>query len=328
MTHSIRVYAIGLDCLPRSWIRWRSVILAALLASAMTPSAFPQGPMPEEAATLFPSGAFVSYSSIFTTGRLEKGAGADAPGARAHPTFQHEIPLTVSWAFRRDLQFTSVFPIVTKRVDLPGGEIGGTGLGDTLISLKYRFLRLGSERGTTQMAVTFGPKLPTGTTGIRDSARRLLPVQIQPGSGATDFFVKFNGTHTGLLNLRRLVLDGSLSYLARTEGSRDIRLGNEMETRFWLHYRPYQSRFVGPEWFIGPSVTWRRRDHDRQAGIRQPYTGGDAVTAGFTTYVSPVGGLVFWFGLEFPVHHDFRGAAHDPSRRFNVGVTKQFVLRP
>ena len=328
MIVSVAILGIVRKFLSPSSIRWLPLCLTGLLAGVAVPDAFPQGPMPEEGATLFPSGAFVSYSSIFTSGRLEKGAGADAPGATTHPTFQHRVPLTLSWSFRRDLQFSSEFSIVTKRADLPGDELGGTGLGDTLITLKYRFLRLDSERGTTQLAATIGPKLPTGTAGLRDSGGSLFPVQLQPGSGSTDLFAKVNGTHTGLFNLRRLVLDGSFSYLARTEGSRRVRLGNEAETRFWLHYRPYQARLVGPEWFIGPSVTWRRRGHDRQRGIRQPFTGGEEVAAGFTTYVSPVGGLVFWFGLEFPVYHDSRGAAHEPARRMNIGVTKQFVLRP
>jgi hypothetical protein len=252
----------------------------------------------------------------------------DSPGATAHPTFQHEIPLTFSWTFRRDLQFTALVPVVTRRVDAPEGKIGGTGLGDSMLTLKYRFLRLDSERGTTQMAVTLGPKFPTGSTRARDAAGVLLPFQLQPGSGSTDLFVKVNGTHTGLFNFRRLVLDGSFSYLARTEGPRGLRAGNETETRFWLHYRPYQSRVVGAEWFIGPSITWRRAGSERERGIHQPFTGGDLATAGVTTYFSPVGGLVFWLGLELPVYHDFRSAPHEPSRRVNVGVTKQFVLRP
>ena len=139
-------------------IRWGHTVVAALLAVAMlavatSGSALAQGPMPEEAATLFPAGALASYSSVFTNGRLTEGAGAEAPGATLHPTFQHEIPLILSWSFRRDLQFTAVLPIVTRRVDLPGGNLGGTGLGDALVSLKYRFLRLDSERGTTQLAV-------------------------------------------------------------------------------------------------------------------------------------------------------------------------------
>ena len=302
------------------------LILLAFLAAGIAPCAFSQGPMPEEGATLFPSGAFISYSSIFTTGRFEPGTDSDTPGARTRPTFQHEVPLTFSMALRRDVQFTAVVPIVTKRVKLPDTEFGGTGLGDALVSLKHRFLRRDSERGTTQAAVTVGPKLPTGATGQRDSQGSLLPIQLQPGSGSTDFFVKVNGTYTGLFNLRRLVADGSVSYFFRTEGSRDTRLGNAMEARLWLPYRPYQAKTLGAEWFLGPSLTWQHRDRDRQSGVRQLFTGGDSLTLGFTSYVSPVGGLVFWVGLEFPIYQNSNGAPHDLSRRINVGVTKQFVL--
>jgi len=99
-----------------------------------------------------------------------------------------------------------------------------------------------------------------------------------------------------------------------------------METRLWLHYRPLQSRTVGAEWFIGPSITWQHAGRDRQQDVRQPFTGSDLLTLGMTTYVSPRGGLVFWIGAEFPVAEDRNGAPFETVRRINFGVTKQFVL--
>jgi len=41
---------------------------------------------------------------------------------------------------------------------------GGTGLGDVMVLVKYRFYRRDSPRGTTQTSITVGPKIPTGRT--------------------------------------------------------------------------------------------------------------------------------------------------------------------
>ena len=111
-----------------------------------------QGPTPETGATLFPGGAYISYNSIFTTRGLAAGSEAKLP-ITARPTFMHEIPLTFAWGFRRDFQLTVVVPIVNTRFEASASgrtnRPGGTGLGDVLVLLKYRFLRLDSERGTT-----------------------------------------------------------------------------------------------------------------------------------------------------------------------------------
>ena len=285
-----------------------------------------QGPMPEEGATLFPNGALFSYSSVLTMGRLKQQGEVDL--ANAEPTFAHEIPLTFSWSFRRDLQLSAVLPIVNRRLEVSGNTLSATGLGDALVSLKYRFLRLDSERGTTQASFSFGPKLPTGSTSGRGPSGDLLPVHLQPGSGSTDVMAKLNLTYTGFLNIRRLVADPSFAYLRRTEGTQQTRMGDQMEARLWLHYRPLQTQLVGGEWFIGPSFTWERAARDRRAGLRQPFTGSEVLSAGFTTYLSPRGGLVFWFGLEFPIRQDWNGAFHEQARRLNFGLTKQFFLQP
>ena len=304
----------------RASFGWLAVLVLVNTAAA-------QGPMPEEGATLFPKGALVSYSSILTSRRF-LAKPADGSSTTVHPTFEHEVPLTFSWSFRRDLQFTATAPIVHRSADLPAGKLSSTGFGDALITMKYRFLRLDSERGTTQASFTFGPKLPTGTSSRRDTLGGLLPPNLQPGTGSLDWFFKLNGTYTGVFNIRRLVADGWVQYVKRTENDRHLRMGDDTEVRFWLPYRPLQTQSVGAEWFIGPSLTWQRSAADRLRGVRERGSESDVLTLGITTYVSPRGGLVLWLGFEVPVRQDWNGAPYEQTRRFNFGVTKQFVLRP
>ena len=203
-----------------------------------------QGPAPETAPPLFPGGGLVSYNSVFTTRSLMPGISSGVP-ATAFPTFSHEGDFNFAWGFYRNFDLTVLVPIVTNHFD--GGSapaVGGTGLGDAMVLVKYRFYRRDSERGTTQASVTLGPKIPTGGTDLLDTAVKRLPTSLQPGSGSTDLFLAANWTYTGLFNFRRLVADEDFHSLIRSQGTQATRLGSDFESRFWLSYRPYESKNV------------------------------------------------------------------------------------
>src|SRR5262249_31171638 len=149
----------------------------------------------------------------------------------------------------------------------------------------YRFYRRDSQRGTKQASVTAGPKIPTGRTDVKDTNGVLLPATLQPSSGSTDLFVGANWTYTRLFDLRRLVADEALNALIHSQGTQETRLGPTIESRFWLSYRPYESKNVTREWFIGPVLTWLHSGNDRVAGVTQNGSGGDVLLAGVTTYI-------------------------------------------
>lgn len=288
-----------------------------------------QGAAPETAAPLFPGGGLVSYNSVFTT----RGAFAGANGtvfATARPTFSHEGLFNFTWGFYPNFDVTVLVPIVTNRfatnARTGGPTLGGTGLGDVTALMKYRFYRRDSERGTTQASVTFGPKIPTGSTHLRGANGLFLPAGLQPGSGSTDFFLAANWTYTGLFNFRRLVADEDFHSILRTEGTQKTRLGSEAESRFWLSYRPYESKSVAREWFIGPALTWVHMQDDRIAGITQNGSGGDVLLTGITSYVGLRPGLHVWIGADWDIVHS-SGASFMPVRRhISFGVTQQFRL--
>jgi hypothetical protein len=287
-----------------------------------------QGPAPETAPPLFPGGALVSYNSIFTT----RGIGSNAAGtipATARPTFSHEGDFNFTWGFHPNFDLTILAPLVTnhfREAGTNGQTVGGTGLGDILILMKYRFLRHDSERGTTQASVTAGPKLPSGRTDLSDQNGNLLPASLQPGSGSTDFYAGVNWTYTGLFNFKRLVADAEFHSLWRTEGTQATRLGNDLGSRFWLSYRPYESKDVRREWFIGPALTWFHSQDDRIAGVTQPGSGGDLLLAGATTYFGVRPGMHVWFGMDWNVATS-HGVAYMPLRRhISFGITQQFRM--
>jgi hypothetical protein len=306
----------------RSW-----AVALVLLFSAWSANA--QGPAPETAPPLFPGGGLISYNSIFTTRGLISDASGNIP-LTARPTFSHEGDFNFTWGFRRDFDLTVLVPVVTNHFAMSNANgstvSGGTGLGDALLLVKYRFYRGDSKRGTTQASVTLGPKIPTGRTNMADVKGKRLPASLQPGSGSTDFFVSANWTYTGLFNLRRLVADEDFHSLLRSQGTQDTRLGSDLESRFWLSYRPYESKNGAREWFVGPVLTWLHSQDDRIAGVTQSGSGGDLLLAGITTYVGVLPGMHVWLGMDWDVAHS-TGSAFMPVRRhISFGITRQFRL--
>jgi hypothetical protein len=285
-----------------------------------------QGPAPETAPPLFPGGGLLSYNSIFTTRGLMPGMSGGIP-VTARPTFAHEADFNFTWGFYHDFDLTVLLPIVTNHFDMASARaVAGTGLGDAMVLVKYRFYRRDSPRGATQASVTFGPKIPTGRTNLTDGDAHLLPASLQPGSGSTDVFLAANWTYTGLFDYRRLVADGDFHSLIRSEGTQATRLGSDLESRFWLSYRPYESKNGDREWFVGPVFTWRHSQDDRISDATQRGSGGDVLLGGITTYVGVRPGVHVWLGMDWDAAHS-TGAKFMPVRRhISFGITRQFRL--
>jgi len=185
----------------------------------------------------------------------------------ARPTVSHEADFNFTCGFYRDFDLTILIPVATNHFASAGAPAaGGTGLGDAMLLVKYRFSRRDSSRGTAQASFTFGPKLPTGRTNLTGEDGRRLPAGLQPGSGSTDLFLAANWTYTGLFNIKRLVADEDFHALVRSPGTQATRLGSDFTSRFWLSYRPYESKDGSREWFIGPVLTWLHSLNDRVAG--------------------------------------------------------------
>jgi hypothetical protein len=299
------------------------LVLLSLFAS----TASAQGPAPETAPPLFPGGGLISYNSIFTTRGLTSSPPGNIP-LTARPTFSHEGDFNFTWGLRRDFDLTVLVPVVTNHFEIRKAygdtASGGTGFGDAMVLVKYRFYRRDSKRGTTQASVTLGPKVPTGRTELADLNGKRLPASLQPGSGSTDFFVSANLTYTGLFDLRRLVADEEFHSLLRSQGTQNTRLGSDLESRFWLSYRPYESKNGAREWFIGPVVTWLHSQDDRIAAVTQSGSGGDVLLAGITTYVGVRPGLHVWLGMDWDVAHSAGGMFMPVRRHTSFGVARQF----
>jgi hypothetical protein len=122
--------------------RGRPWLLALALLSFSASTAGAQGPAPETAPPLFPGGGLISYNPIFTTRGLIANPVGNIP-LTARPTFSHEGDFNFTWGFYRDFDLTVLVPVVTNHFAMPNTNgtavSGGTGLGDALLLVKYRF---------------------------------------------------------------------------------------------------------------------------------------------------------------------------------------------
>jgi hypothetical protein len=300
----------------------RPAWLFAVMLLCWSLSGRTQGPAPETAPPLFPGGGLVSYNSSFVT----RGLTPQLSLLTARPTFSHKGDFNFTWGFHPDLDLAVVVPVITNHFNAAPISLQGTGLGDAMVLVKYRFFRRDSQRGTTQASVTAGPKLPTGQTGLTDGTGNRLPAGLQPGSGSTDFFIAANWTYTGLFNLRRLVADEDFHSLLRSIGTQATNLGSDVESRFWLSYRPYEAKDGSREWFVGPVLTWLYSRDESVAGITQQGSGTNALLAGATTYVGLRPGMHVWFGMDWDIAHSAEIMSMPIRRHVSFGVTQQFRM--
>ena len=144
---------------------------SCLLCSASAARA--QGPAPETAPPLFPGGRLISYNSIFTTrGVMPSPRTAFRRGtANVLPRRRFQFHLGLSSNF----DLTVIAHRHQPFIRAGSASADGTGLGDMLLLVKYRFYRRDSPRGTTQASVTLGPKLPTGRTNLTEATELACP---------------------------------------------------------------------------------------------------------------------------------------------------------
>jgi hypothetical protein len=122
------------------------------------------------------------------------------------------------------------------------------------------------------------------------------------------------------------VADEDFHAVIRSKGTQATGLGSDFTSRFWLSYRPYESKDATREWFIGPALTWLHSQNDRVAGVAAPGSGGDVFLAGIATYVGVRPGMHVWLAADWDAAHS-DGFEFMPVRRHvSFGITQQFRM--
>lgn len=207
---------------------------------------------------------------------------------------EHEITnaYELAYGITPDLTVTSRLPLVYINED----DADRFGVGDALLRLKWRFLRIDSPGAQDSMAIVGGVKLPTAST----AGDRPL------GTGSTDGLSALTYGHEG----RRWYWWLDARYLLTTQGE-GINRGDVFFSDAALGVRPWLLRYEEPDLVLLAEGNGRHIGTARTAGQDVPNTGGDIVTAGpaiFFTYRNY--GLKA--GVAVPVWWSLNGTEPDP----------------
>ncbi|MDA2924311.1 transporter [Acidobacteria bacterium AH-259-L09] len=287
-----------------------------------------QGVSPQTGTTLFQGGSFLNFNSVFLGRDKLRIDGREAEDPQDRDVFVNVFPINWGWGFWHDNQILVSVPFVRKDLDFtgPAGDritgLGGSGVGDILLLYKHRFLRLDRAGGTTQVAFTVGPKLPTGSNEERDQEGKLLPPSLQPGSGSTDVLFAVAGSHV----VQKFTVNVSATYKLNTEGTQDVKRGNLFELRSLINYRFWQAPYPGPELWLGPIFSYEVLQRDRVNGVPALNSGGRQFFTGLFILFDPKPDWLFNFNVEFPVVQDLNGTQLGLKPRISFGVIKQLFF--
>jgi len=124
--------------------RARPWVLGLVLVPLFALRAGAQGPAPETGASTVPWRGTDLLQLHFHHTRPDHQPVGDIP-LTARPTFSHEGDFNFTWGFHRDLDLTVLVPVVPVIFEMPSANgnplSGGTGLGDAMVLVKYRFYR-------------------------------------------------------------------------------------------------------------------------------------------------------------------------------------------
>ncbi len=314
-------------CLARRY-RW---IVAALLALALVlPEAAAAFPInAPNARTLFGGFTLGAFRLRVTrSATLKDGAETVAdPLDQAVTTVEED--LTFVYGATRDLTLGATLPVLERRLrfDTPAGErrtISAEGLGDLALTGAYRVYRRDVTRGTTQLSLLGGLKLPTGATGIDDpDLSRLtgtpgtrLPPGLQPGSGSVDGIVGLAAFH----NVHRLSVYADVQTKLTTEGAQDFRAGNQLFYDLTADYvlLPARNMFLILE-LNGVSIA-----RAEQAGRTVRDSGGHLLFLSPGIQYLPIPPLILEASVQVPIHRDLNGRQLAPDWSAVVGLRYLF----
>jgi hypothetical protein len=308
----------------------RRVAAGLLLAALLLPRAVEAFPInAPNARTLF--GGFTLGSTRLRVTRaatLKEGTeSVTDPADQAVTSFEEDIEFV--YGATRDLTLGVSQPILERRLrfDDPAGErrtISAEGPGDLTLVGVYRGYRKDVERGTTQVSLLGGLKLPFGATDVEDSnLPRLtgkpgtrLPPDLQLGSGSVDGIVGLAAFH----NMDRLSFYGDVQGKLNTKGAQDFQAGNSLFYDLAADYVlfPQRNMFVLLEL---NGVSTSRAD---QAGRTVRDSGGQLLFLSPGLLYLPVPNLILETSVQVPIHRDLNERQLAPDWSVVVGLRYLF----
>lgn len=191
------------------------------------------------------------------------------------------------------------------------------GFGDAVILISYNYLTVGKVK----LIAGLGPKIPTGSSDLKDDRGLRLNADLQPGSGAWDGVFLHRIQASDRLKPSRFYFMNFTSRFSGENrhylGSERYRFGNEVQ----LLAGVTDQFLVGSSLFsFGINARYRFAGLDRFNGELLPNTGGSWI------FLMPLMGwhitndVVLSLNGELPLYSNVTGTQLSPTVRINGGI--------
>ena len=290
------------------------------------------------AGQIFGTGArteFISGFGVRTFASVEKRSrllvdGSEVVDPRGTEVRVRTTPVAIVYGLRSRLSLVAVLPFVDKQASFPRGAAerpsgGDGGLGDALFLAKWRFYKRDQPLGTFQLATELGVKAPTGADDLEDPWGRLLPPELQRGSGSWDPMADLIMTYVPAAGRGRWTFSGDIGVRLTTEANA-VEVGNQVSYDGMVKYRVHPVRHPGRDTFLLLEINGRWQDRARLSGRVASDSGGHVM------YLSPGvqfllrRNLILEGGVQVPVMNDLNGTQRAPGTRVQAGV--RYIIVP
>lgn len=286
-------------------------------------------------AQIFGPGArteFISGFGFRTVARFVQGNdllrdGEEVEDPLARESRARVLSAAVVYGLSRRISLIGIVPLFNKelRFDSPSGinDLGaGFGLGDATLLAKWRLVKKNRGRGSFQLSLQGGVKLPTGRSDARDpSTGALLPPKLQRGTGSWD--------PTADLIASYVTPSARWFFKASTGGTLSTAAGGfergdqlRYDTMIKARITPLNSRDLFL--LLELNGLWQGRSHAGEVEIGN--SGGNLL------YLSPGiqylvrQNVILEAGAQFPVVRDLNGIQLAPNANLLFGL--RYILVP
>lgn len=249
-------------------------------------------PMETEYAETLPKD---SWEARFHAGFMDMGSGEN------NWMTEQMYEFNIGYGLTRNLSLYLQPTYKVKEMKMSGGGMimkeSASGIGDTDLLARYRFLKRDKEDGTYQQALLLGVKLPTGAWNIEDNGARLMDM-VQPGTGSTDYSAGLATTH----RKGNFTLDGDLIYTLKTENQENYKFGN-------LFSYDLAGLYQINDTYLMLELNGRVADKDEMNGVKLDNTGGHQlfINPGVSYHLIP--NLMLMLSVQVPIYTDMNGDA-------------------
>lgn len=269
----------------------------------------------------------------FSTEQLENFAANGLEGVHSIDRITN-TSLSLSYGATEKLSISARLPYI-KRENIRESEIEGglpeahthgnsSGTGDLLLLAQHQI----TKNGSTETAILYGVKAPTGNAGEKDLDGIKFETEFQPGTGSWDFLL--GGSISK--NSGNIGYHANILYNKTTEGSQSTKIGDAISCNAALTYRLHQGHDGHDhehqsdtgnnkiKWDLSVELNGETRQKNKISSVSENNSGGNVVLLSPGVRVSS-GKFSGFISYGVPVVEDQNGIQTDINSRIIAGIS-------